>query len=72
MVIDLAFWRYYLKGSKKLKETQWEIAPEISKKYPLAIKLGFSVFDKVLYEKEVHNSLEEFKQNNPDFMKWLK
>jgi hypothetical protein len=72
MVIDLAFWSYYLKGNRKFKETQWEIAPEIYKTYPLSIKLGFSVFDKVQSERNVQNSLKKFKEDNPDFMKFLK
>ncbi len=73
-IIDLAFWRYYLKGveNKKIKETQWKIAPEIYKKYPFSINLGFSVFDRAPHQKTINNSLQEFKQNNPDFMKRMK
>jgi len=71
-VIDIVFWSYYLKGDKKLEKTQWEVAPEIYKKYPISIKLGFSVFDKVEYGRKVNNSLKEFKNEYPDFMKILK
>ncbi len=74
-VIDLAFWRYYLRGDdnkRGIKETQWKVAPLIYKNYPLSINLKFSVFDKTPYANEINNSLLEFKQDNPDFIKLLK
>ncbi len=45
-LIDLAFWRYYLKGDKGIKGTQWEVPPLIYRNYPLSISLKFSLFDK--------------------------
>ena len=64
-IIDIAFWRYYLIGLKNkiTKNYQWEVAPEIYKKYPFSIDLGFSVFDRAPYEREIHNSLDEFMQS---------
>ena len=64
-IVDIAFWRYYLKGveNKIAKEKQWRVAPEIYKKYPFSKELGFSVFDKAQYEREIHDSLSEFMEN---------
>lgn len=69
-VIDLAFWRYYLKGDRGIKNTQWNVAPLIYRNYPLSISLKFSLFDKE--GQKVCNSLKEFKEGNPDFIKSLK
>lgn len=73
MLIDLAFWGYYLKGDKGIKNDQWKVAKLIYKNYPLSINLKFSIFDKFKFQrgKEVNNSLKEFKQENPDFIKLL-
>lgn len=69
-VIDLAFWRYYLKGDEDIENTQWEVAKLIYQNYPLSISLKFSLFD---YEgRKVHNSLKEFKDDNEDLIKLLK
>ncbi len=72
-IIDLAYWHYYFKGAenKRIKEKQWEIAPEIFWNYPVSIQLGFSVFDKAQHQKTVNNYLQEFIQNNPDFVKMV-
>lgn len=70
-IIDLAFWRYYLKGDKGVKGYQREVTPLVYKNYPLSISLKFSLFDKERFQRGVHDSLEEFKRDNPNFIELL-
>lgn len=70
-LIDLAFWGYYLKGDKGIKGCQWKVTPLIYKNYPLSIGYKFSLFDKFKHGREVNNSLEEFKRDNPNFIELL-
>ncbi len=74
---DIIFWREYFELKCHLKNNQnfaWDIAQKIYKTYTKSINLDFIVFDKYKGQHggNINNSLQEFKQDNPDFIKLLK